>query len=512
MQQTKYVMYLRKSSADEGQQRLSIPAQERELRQLVQRRGLRVVGEPIRESMSARKPGRPGFAGMMQALRDREADAILCWHLNRLARNPVDGGAIMWALSEGTIKEILTLERAFTATPDDKLMMSIVFGMATKDVDDLSRNVRRGNREALMEGYWPGKPKLGYVRDHDTNRLIADPERWDYVREMFRLRLVGTPMREILRKAREEWGLTTRRAGKSGGKLISHSALHAILADPFYAGLMVRAEGSFQGSHPPAVTWSEFERVQAQTRSLKTNTPRPKRLPFAYRGLIRCGACGAIVTAEFTTNRYGKRYTYYHCCRKNRRYLFCPEPSIEVLDLEAQIEAFLASVRLPDGLFEVLLAELDAFIAENVRTKQKAGQNLADLIRRNEQRLDRLRELCVDGVISPGELARDRDRLAEEQVRLRAELERTAGPGALLEPLREQISFANLALSEFQAGDEARRRQVVEALASNLLLKDRTLLIEAKRPIAACAQLAANPDLLARPDDVGTFLRTLTEA
>lgn len=54
--------------------------------------------------MSAKAPGRPVFNEMMQRLYRGEAAGIICWKLDRLARNSVDGGAIIWAIKQHGIK------------------------------------------------------------------------------------------------------------------------------------------------------------------------------------------------------------------------------------------------------------------------------------------------------------------------------------------------------------------------------------------------------------------------
>ena len=41
-------------------------------------------------------------------LERREVDGVLCWRLNRLARNMREGGVIIDLLSSGAISEIIT--------------------------------------------------------------------------------------------------------------------------------------------------------------------------------------------------------------------------------------------------------------------------------------------------------------------------------------------------------------------------------------------------------------------
>ena|ERR1035441_6536825 len=63
-----------------------------------------IIAAVLTEAKSAKAPGRPVFNSMMERLYRGEADGILCWKLDRLARNPVDGGAIIWAMKEHDVK------------------------------------------------------------------------------------------------------------------------------------------------------------------------------------------------------------------------------------------------------------------------------------------------------------------------------------------------------------------------------------------------------------------------
>ena len=52
-------------------------------------------------------------------------------------------------MDQGKITEIVTPTGTFRNTANDKFLMQIEFGMAKKYVDDLSDNVKRGNRAKL---------------------------------------------------------------------------------------------------------------------------------------------------------------------------------------------------------------------------------------------------------------------------------------------------------------------------------------------------------------------------
>ncbi len=497
----RFYLYLRKSSESEDRQQASIPAQERELLDLARRRSLNIVGEPFRETMSAKRPGRPLFEAMLAGLASKQADGILCWHLDRLARNPLDGGRVMQALGDKVIKEIITPGRSYT-NADDKLMMAIEFGMSTKYVDDLARNVARGQRQALENGNWPGPPKLGYIRDYNINLLVPDPERFEAIQDIWRRKLQGEPVSEIYRRYRT---LTTRARGKVGGGAITLAWLYNMFRDPFFAGILRYRGETHRGKHEPVVTWREFEAVQAMLTRGPTNTPKSYRHAFPYRGLIFCGRCRALVTAEYTTNHYGKTYTYYHCCRKSRTYGYCPERSVEGAKLDAQIAGFLAELVLPGPLAQALATVVPEVEAELAGNEAAVATRILAQVEQKKRELEKLRLLCARDVITPEELAADRDRIVAEQHALEDDL-RSGRTGGLIELSVGAVSFANTALAAFQRGDAEERRAIVREVSSNLVLSERILRIEAKKSFGMLLHLKRNPELWASRDNLRTFL------
>src|SRR6267142_500266 len=106
-----YFLYCRKSSEAEDRQVLSIESQISELRRIADKQGFSAV-EILTEARSAKAPGRPVFNEMMQRLYRGEAAGVICWKLDRLARNSVDGGAIIWAIKQHGIK-IMTPSQSY---------------------------------------------------------------------------------------------------------------------------------------------------------------------------------------------------------------------------------------------------------------------------------------------------------------------------------------------------------------------------------------------------------------
>src|SRR5262249_53111420 len=76
---------------------------------------------------------------------------------------------------------------------------------------------------------------------------------------------------------------------------------------------------------------------------------------------------------------------------------------------------------------------------------------------------------------------------------------------AWLEPAPLFISLSNRAISWFTAGDSKIKRLILEITGSNLLLKDKKLLIEAAKPFTRRGENPSFSQLCPLVDDVRTF-------
>jgi len=496
-----------------------------ELKRLAERLKLPVINV-LTESQSAKAPGRPVFNKMMEMITQGKVDGIICWKLDRLARNPIDGGQIIWLLQKGKIKHIQTYDRSYY--PEDNiLLMSMEFGMANQFVLDLSKNVKRGLKTKVEKGWLPTTAPLGYLNDRTKERgkreIIKDPERFELVKKMWQMMLSGryTPPK-IAKIVNEEWGFRTRQ-----GRPISRSGIYQIFTNPFYYGWFEYPRGSgnwYKGSHEPMITQQEYERAQILLG--RKGKSRIKKHEFAFTGLIRCGECGAMITAEeknqiicskckykFSSNNRSEcprcgtpiermkkptilHYVYYHCTkRKNPN---CTQGLIEVKELEKQIEQYLLRIEISERFKNWAIKYLKEENEKEAASREVIFDSKRRAYNNCLKKLDNLFQLKISplntngSLLSDEEYAKIKSELLKEKARLEEILNDTGARVEKWLEIGEKIfNFACHDRYLFKNGSAQEKSQILQALGSNLILKDKKLIIELKKPLRVIEEVSS---------------------
>jgi site-specific DNA recombinase len=497
----RYVAYARKSTEQEDRQITSIEDQLEEIKRIGE--GLKIV-KTLKEERSAKTLGRPVFMDMLNMLDNKEVEGIVCWKINRLARNPIDGGMIIWMLQNGVIKKIKTDDGEYT--PDsDMIMLHIHFGMAHQFSLNLSKDIKRGLKGKAKAGNRPSVAPLGYRNSKylgkGFQKILVDDERFPKVRKLFDLMLTGqyTP-HQLVDIADKELRLRTRKTKKYPSKPMGKSNMYRILTNPFFFGEYEYPIGSgnwIVGNHKPMITKEEYDRIQAILG--KEGKPRPKTHVFAFTGLMRCGVCGGRITAEekwkHQKNGNTHHYIYYHCT--GRVSPKCTEKSVEVKVLEKQIDDFLSSITIPTEFHEWAVEELKKMHAKEVSERNTLLHEHQKEYQHCVTRLNTLTKMMLDGKIKDETARLMEKELLNQKKDLKKLLENDdEETDKWFRTITSALTFAEKAREEFENGDIAKKRQILTALGTEHILSNRKVNIQTEKPLLILEEVASHTNSL----------------
>jgi DNA invertase Pin-like site-specific DNA recombinase len=319
-----YFVYCRKSSEGEERQALSLPAQERELKQYAVENNIQIK-QVFKEAKSARIPNkREKFDLMIKKIRDGECKRILCWHTNRLSRNPLESGIIIQLLTDGILKEILTPQKSISTKNANDILLGVEFGSNAQYSRELSYNTKRGIREKINRGQWPSCAPAFYVNVGDdklSKNIEPNPESSPYyiklVDEVIRKRLNYTQATDLL----NSWDVKTKR-----GNEFSKSSVHRFLQNPVYYGLLKYSDyPETQGTWKPLISKSKWDKLQEVLND--KSKPYQSKWYHPYKKIMKCGKCGLSITGV-TKVKSGNEYTYYTCTKRHGN---CGNPPVKPL-------------------------------------------------------------------------------------------------------------------------------------------------------------------------------------
>jgi len=415
-QTKKFFIYARKSTDSEDRQVRSIADQIAELKELAKKENLEIV-DIIVEKQTAKKPGRPMFADMLKRMEAGEATGILAWHPDRLARNSVDGGQIIYLVDIGVIKELKFPTFWFDPTPQGKFMLSIAFGQSKYYVDNLSENIKRGHRQKLKQGLWPQMAPLGYLNDKKTKMIYLDKEKAPLIKKAFEAYATGKYTLRELRKIINGLGLRGRR-----GKMLSVSNYQYLLQNPFYYGL-IRYNGEFyEGKHEPIITKKLFDQVQEVMKRKSKPQKADKMKFFLYRGIFKCGECGYSITADKKIKPSGKEYIYYYCTKKNPHHKCTQNIFTREEKISSQIKKEIQKVSLPDDCADWMLKEIEKERKAKAQSSSFFAQKIKQEISKIDEKLEKLMNAYLESVLNIKEYQEAKNKLINQKQVLKDKL------------------------------------------------------------------------------------------
>ena len=480
----RYFIYIRKSTDVEDKQVLSVDAQLYELKEYAAKYHLQIAGIII-EKVTAKKPGRKKFNKMLTDIAAGEANGILTWLPDRLSRNSIDSGQIIYMLDEHVLLDLKFPHFWFENTPQGKYMLANEFNSSKQYVDNLSVNTKRGLRQKVRRGEMPGVAPIGYYNDIRTKTAKIDKKTAPIVVQAFELYARGDKRLDEIADFMYAKGIQTRSGKVNGKKTTGKKPYHKnrikrMLANPFYYGHFRYTGEVHEGKHKGIISKRLFDQVQVVLE--RRGKPHPKtNEPLPLCGLVYC-SCGMMYTAEKHVKRQKNgnvhTYVYYRCTRKSKT-VTCREPHIRAEELDKQLSALLRKYAMPtawaDKLRELMCNDEMSEKADFERITENDKEAIAQL----SDKLARLLDGYLDGDIER-ELYQDkRAEILGKKKLLQERIEQaTLGVSTWVEPMKTWIETA-VSICKIAKSDDlsAKKLLCLEIFGSNLKMRQKEVVV-----------------------------------
>ena len=462
---TKFFIYTRKSSEDEEKQILSIEAQLQELRDFARKENLEIVGEFV-ETKTAKEPGRPIFNDMLSQIEQGKAEGILAWHPDRLARNSIDGGRIIYFLDIGKIKELKFPIFWFEPTPQGKFMLNIAFGQSKYYIDNLSENVKRGLRQKLRRGEWPGQAPIGYVNNLRNHTIEIDRKKAPIIRKLFRAYASDKHTLKELADLSFSLGLVSQRKRKG----LSVAVIQRMLENKFYIGLFVYKDETYEGKHKPIIDKTTFDKVQQILKERAKPRKTKTLLDFPFRGIFKCGECGRAITCEQHIKKSGLVFKYYRCTKKKT---ICHQGYIREEELAGKINKIISKFSWPKDWLSKMLDQIDKWKTEKEQSVDTMSKPLKEELNKTETKISKLLDAHLEGLLEADEYHNKKTELIERKVALKQKIAQIGQKGNhWLEPLENWLKEINQVQNLISRNNLREKGEFLRKIGSNRQILD----------------------------------------
>ncbi len=426
--QIRAAVYLRQSRDFTGEGD-AVDRQREDCQRIAEQRGWTVIGEYVDNDRGAsdRRKRRPAYDQLVDDFAGGRFDALVCYDLDRLTRQPRQIEDWIEAAEDRGLVLVTANGEADLSTDGGRLFARIKASVARAEIE---RKAERQRRAALQRAD-RGRPPLGVrLTGYTSGGAVVDHEA-DVVRGLFARFAAGESLRGLA-----QWLTTEGVAPRRGGRW-NPSSVSTMLTNPRYAGRAVyRGEVTGRpGAWEALVDEDTFDLVQARLADprRKTNRQGTDRKHLGS-GLYLCGVCGSRLQSWS-----GNRYRCSNGC---------------LTRAQGPIDGYVLAI------IRARLAQPDVADAAHPDADQD-GARLSDEARRLRARLDQVGEDYDAGLIDGRRYKTAREKIQAQLADVDAERARLLAPRAAAETL-----LAADPVAAFDAATLMVRRGVIDALCT----------------------------------------------
>ncbi len=351
-------VYARFSSAN--QKDTSIDDQVRLCRDFIDRSGGHVDNANVLTdySVSAASIARAGFERLLLLIERRAIGVVVTESADRLTRDLGDADRLWKLCAYYNVRLICVADGIDSARDGARMAFRFKAMMSDEYLVDLSNKTARGLEGTALRGHCTGGLPFGYCsralfeksqRDPSGYEILVDEEKAPLVRRIFELYASGQSYLSIARLLNGEKIPPPRASTRRASRGWCDTTIREMLSNAAYVGQWsfgkkkwrkvpgtntrryqkqpAERVKSFERPHLRIVDDELWRRVQERRQGIAAKyaskdraTPRAatglpgRRTSYPFSGLLRCGACGAIMQVIG-----GSTCRYYRCADAHKR-------------------------------------------------------------------------------------------------------------------------------------------------------------------------------------------------
>lgn len=449
------VIYARYSSS--GQREESIEGQLRDCYEYAKHHNLNIVGEYIDRALTGRTDKRPDFQRMMRDSEKGVFQAVICWKMDRFARNRYDSAIHKYKLKKNHVR-VFYAKESIPEGPEGIILESVMEGYAEYYSENLSQNVKRGNYDSALELKTLGQTLLGLRKGAD-GRFEIDPSTAPIVHRIFEEYAAGERARDIVARLNEEGYRTSQ------GNPFNRSSVNRIIQNEKYKGVYQYKDIRIEDGIPAIVSQELFQKCQRMAQRHHRSPAESWATHFLLATKLFCGHCGEAIVSDSGTSKNGRVYRYYTC--NGRKAHKCKKERVSKDWIEEVVLSQLVTLIHSD---EFIQEVADRVMEFQSREQDRSALNaLENRLKETERSIKNLLSAIESGIVTPS----TKSRLVELETE-RARIEKGMARELIEQPNLERGQVVYF-LEQFRKGnikDEEYQNFLVDTFLNSVYLYD----------------------------------------
>ena len=392
-------IYIRVSTEEQAKHGYSLDSQKQTLEAYAKQKGYKIYkiyadeGKSARSNISARKE----LLNLLDDVRNDKIDRIIFWRLDRWFRNIQDYYKVQEILDKNDVDWECTDEEYNTTTSNGRLYLNIKLSIAQNESDQTGDRIRF-NFESMIKSkkaiIGTRNCPIGYKVEGTTKNkyIVKNPDDKNFVEDLF-----STYLDTMSISATTQYLVDNYPAYHFGYQTVK-KMLNNTLFYGCYRGIENYCE--------PYLTKKEWDNIQDIMKRKNQKYKNGKVKDYIFTGLLVCPECGRRLGANGTvrTRPNGEQYT-----RANYR---CPK---HYVDKQCSNKRVLQENYIEEWLLDNYKQLLQEYIYKVDEIKEQISKNDNSLkIKKLEDKISRLNELYIDGLIDRQKYDNDRATYTKE--------------------------------------------------------------------------------------------------